>query len=148
MYLFFVKSIFAAVSKFGNVIANGYAYYISQKAQGKGNTMFINSERKVAFITDSIDDALFIANSREYAEKVFVAWLEENLAWVNAGADEDTIEIVGVDFELVEFNNQVIISYLCSGCADNSCENEDEVHEEIVSHCRFTETLLVEEQRR
>jgi hypothetical protein len=125
-----------------------YAYYISRKAKRKGNEMFIESNRKIVFTTRSIDDAIFVGVSQEDASEVFTNWLHENIEWLTAGSELEAIEIVGVDYDLVDFNNQVIVSYLCSGCEDKSCENEDDYHEETIHQCRFAEKIMVSEWRR
>lgn len=109
--------------------------------------MITKTTTKIVFTTDSIEDLAFIGYGKEEASSVFTAWLNENIEWITAGSELEAIEIIGVDYDLVGFNNQVVIFYLCAGCADDSCEKEDEVHEETVHACRFTETRFVEDWR-
>jgi hypothetical protein len=109
--------------------------------------MLLNTRTEVVFTTREIDGAQFIGGTKEQAQAVFTAWLNDNKEWITAGRDNEAIEIIGVEYGLVSFNNDVLVSWLCDECADNGCESDGEPHEETITECRFEEVRLISEYR-
>jgi hypothetical protein len=111
--------------------------------------MRITRNNKVVFTTGEIAQAIsFVGEDKDNAGAVFGAWIDENKDWVNAGGDFNAVEIVGIDFQLVEFNGQVIISWLCAECENEGCDKEGDTHEEILSDCKFEQVRFVSEASR
>jgi hypothetical protein len=95
---------------------------------------------EVVFTTREAQDLRWAGSTKDEAKRVFAEWVRNNLEWVNAGVEPlVAIEILEVNFDLVSFNGQVIISYLCAECATNECEADGEAHENFVDNCRFVE---------
>jgi hypothetical protein len=124
-----------------------YAYYISQTAKRKGNEMLLDTRTETVFATREIDGAKFIGGSKEQAEQVFTAWLNDNLDWITAGRESKAIEILDVTFDLVSFNGDVLVTWLCEECANDDCESNGEAHEETITNCRFEEVKFFSEYR-
>jgi hypothetical protein len=110
--------------------------------------MLLNTKTEIAFTTGEIDGKKFIGASKEDASAIFTAWLNDNLDWITAGRESNAIEIIGIDYDLVSFNNVVYVSWLCDGCESNDCESDGEPHLEEIGNCRFEELELVSEYRR
>lgn len=99
---------------------------------------------RVVFTTSEAEGVVFSGYSKAEAGQVFTKWLKENLAWVEAGLDDvKVIEILDVELGVVEFNNSVLITYLCDECANDDCESNGEAHEVEIQKCRFTEQKIV-----
>lgn len=109
--------------------------------------MLLNTRTEIVFTTREIESAKFIGGTKEHAQMVFTAWLDRNKALITAGRDNEAIEIVGVDYDLVSFNGDVLVSWLCDACADDGCESNGEAHEETITNCKFEEVELVSEYR-
>lgn len=129
------------------MVNTGYAYYISQTAKRKGNEMLLNTRTEIVFTAREIESAKFIGGSKEHAQMVFTAWVNDNKDWVNAGRENEAVEILSVDFDLVSFNGDVLIAWLCDECADNSCESDGEAHEATINNCKFEEAKFITEYR-
>ena len=71
-------------------------------------------------------DAQWVALTREGVLDVFTQYIKDNTKWVA----DDVTEILEVQ-EMIAFNNQVNVVYLCSECATNECESDGEPHEDI-----------------
>lgn len=109
--------------------------------------MLLNTRTEVVFTTREIESAQFIGGTKEQAQAVFTAWLNDNKEWITAGRDNEAIEILGVEYDLVSFNGQVVVSWLCDECAEDGCEMNGEAHEEFIDNCKFDEVRFVAEYR-
>lgn len=109
--------------------------------------MLLNTRTEVVFTTREIQNAKFIGGTKEQAQAVFTAWLNDNKEWITAGRDNEAIEILGVEYDLVSFNGDVLVSWLCDECADNGCESNGEAHEETITNCEFANVEFVSEYR-
>ena len=107
--------------------------------------MWLDSISRVVFTTSEARGVLFAGHDKGSAQEVFTKWVSENLDWVEAGLDEvEVSEVLSVEFDLAEFNNTATIVYLCSECADNECEANNEAHEVEVRNCEFNEHKIIQ----
>lgn len=110
--------------------------------------MLLSTNTEIVFTAREIETARFIGGTKEQAQMVFTAWLDENKDWITAGRDNTAIEILGVDYDLVSFNGQVLVSWLCDQCAEDVCESNGEPHQEIIDNCKFEEIRFISDYRR
>ena len=101
-----------------------------------------------AFTTEEASNIVWTGYNREEAGESFAKWLGHNLEWVSVGleSEAEVIEIVGVSFDLVDFNRQVLVAYLCEQCESNECEANNDAHETTISRCSFVEDFTVVSQ--
>ena len=104
----------------------------------------LKETKRVVFTTREARDVVFSGYDKANAEQVFTKWLKDNLDWVEAGlGDTKVVEIIGVNYDLVPFNNTVLVAYLCGECVGDECEANGEGHETEITECRFTEQRVV-----
>ena len=100
------------------------------------------------FTTREAEDFRWVGNTKVEAGNSFAEWLRQNLEWVSVGVEPLVVtEILDVNFEIIDFNGQVIISYLCEDCVTNECESNGEAHETFVDNCRFKQQETVSQTR-
>jgi hypothetical protein len=100
----------------------------------------LRSIDEVVFTTKEAQGLRWTGYTKDEAKDVFAEWVRSNLDWVSVGVEPMVaVEILEVNFDLVSFNGQVAIAYLCAECATNDCEADGEAHETFVDNCRFDE---------
>ncbi len=88
--------------------------------------MMILHQEPLYVLTVKGVDAQWVALTEEGVLNVFTQYIKDNTMWVA----DDVTEVLEVQ-EMIAFNNQVNVVYLCSECPTDGCEQGGQPHEDI-----------------